>query len=156
MPFGGGEERQLALLLCDMREFTPFVERHPAHDVIHIINRFFTAVGEAILLNDGLICQYVGDEITGPFGVETASAERCCLAGVRAGLGMLAALDRLNIDLRAEFNTELRIGVGPHFGSVLVGRVGHPSWEEFAVVVAEAWRGFIDSILHLMSHGAVG
>ena len=62
---GKGEEKQLAILFCDMRNFTPFVEGNMAYDVVHILNRFFSALGEAILMNNGLIYQYVGDEIVG-------------------------------------------------------------------------------------------
>ncbi len=36
---GVGEERTLAILFCDMRDFTPFVESHSAYDVVHILNR---------------------------------------------------------------------------------------------------------------------
>ncbi|MGB1274490.1 MAG: adenylate/guanylate cyclase domain-containing protein [Nannocystaceae bacterium] len=132
--YGSGKERRLALLFCDMRNFTSFVESHLAHDVVHMMNRFFTALGEPILLNNGMIYQYVGDEIVGLFGVSDDSAERVCHAGIRAGLGMLAALKRLNVSLKRDFQTELGVGIGLHFGRVIVGRMGHPSVEKFAVV----------------------
>ncbi len=46
------EERTLAVLFCDIREFTPFVDAHLAYDVVHILNRFFKAAGDAILINN--------------------------------------------------------------------------------------------------------
>ncbi len=134
LPSGTGEERPLAILFCDMRNFTPFVETHFAYDVVHIMNRFFTALGEPILLNNGLIYQYVGDEITGLFGVGKDTPEQSCLAAVRAGIGMIEALERLNPELERDFDTELAIGIGIHFGPTIVGRVGHPSHQQFAVI----------------------
>jgi len=129
-----GEERQLAVLFCDMRQFTPFAERHLAHDVVHVLNRFFSALGEPVLLNNGVIYQYVGDELTALFGVGGGDQTEICTAAVRAGLGMLDAIERLNNELSSEFGMEIAVGVGIHFGPTIVGRVGHPSHQQFAVV----------------------
>ncbi len=52
---GVAEERHLAILFCDMRNFTPFAERHLPYDVVHVLNRFFGVLGEPILMNDGVI-----------------------------------------------------------------------------------------------------
>ncbi len=62
------EERALAVLFCDIRDFTPFVDRNLAYDVVHILNRFFKAAGDAIVINNGVIYQHVGDQIVGLFG----------------------------------------------------------------------------------------
>jgi hemoglobin-like flavoprotein len=102
--------------------------------VVHILNRFFTAVGDAILVNNGVIYQYVGDQIIGLFGVGGDSPAKSCLDAVRAGLGMLAALGDLNAELASEFGTTLAIGVGAHFGPLIVGMMGHPHHRQFTVV----------------------
>lgn len=129
-----GEERMLAMLFCDMRDFTNFAETHSAFDVVHILNRLFAALGEPILLNGGVIYQYVGDEISGLFGLDHANAERACRASVRAALGMLDALDQLNKSLLDEFGVQITIGIGVHYGPAIVGEVGHPARRQFSVV----------------------
>ena len=134
LPEGQGKDRQVAILFCDMRNFTPFVESHLPYDVVHILNRFFSALGERILLCNGFIYQYVGDEITGLFGLGDDAPHNSCLAAVRAGLGMLDALEQLNPELSEEFGEELAVGIGIHFGTVVVGRIGHPSDRRFSVV----------------------
>ena len=83
------EERTLAVLFCDIREFTPFVDKNLAYDVVHILNRFFAAVGDAILMNNGVIYQYIGDQIIGLFGVGGDPPEKSCLDTLRAGFRML-------------------------------------------------------------------
>jgi adenylate cyclase len=128
------EERTLAVLFCDIRDFTPFVDAHLAYDVVHILNRFFAAVGDAILANNGIIYQYVGDQIIGLFGVGGDPPRKSCLDAVRAGLGMLVALDDLNADLSDEFGTTLAIGIGAHFGPLIVGMMGHPDHRQFTVI----------------------
>lgn len=128
------EERTLAVLFCDIRDFTPFVDAHLAYDVVHILNRFFKAVGDAILINNGVIYLYVGDQIIGLFGVGGDPPEKSCLDSIRAGLGMLAALDDLNAELSGEFGTKLEIGIGAHFGPLVVGMMGHPDHRQFTVI----------------------
>ena len=128
------EERELAVLFCDIRNFTPFVEAHLAYDVVHILNRFFKASGDAILINNGVIYQYVGDQVIGLFGVGGDPPEKSCLDTIRAGLGILAALNDLNAELSGEFGTTLEIGIGAHFGSLIVGMMGHPDHRQFTVV----------------------
>ena len=53
-----GAERQLAILFCDMRDFTALADSNSAFDVVHILNRFFEALGDPILLNGGIISHY--------------------------------------------------------------------------------------------------
>ena len=128
------EERTLAVLFCDIRDFTPFVEAHLAYDVVHILNRFFKAVGDAILINNGVIYQYVGDQVVGLFGLGGDPPEKSCLDTIRAGLGMLAALNDLNAELSDEFATTLAIGIGAHVGPLIVGMMGHPDHRQFTAV----------------------
>ncbi len=128
------QERTLAVLFCDIRNFTPFFDTHLAYDVVHILNRFFKAVGDAILINNGVIYQYVGDQIVGLFGVAGDPPEKSCLDTIRAGLGMLESLNDLNVQLSDEFGTTLEIGIGAHFGSLIVGMMGHPDHRQFTVV----------------------
>ncbi len=128
------EERALAVLFCDIREFTPFVDRNLAFDVVHILNRFFEAVGDAILANNGVIYQYVGDQIIGLFGASGDPPAKSCLNAIRSGLGMLDAVGTLNAQLSKEFGVVLEIGVGAHFGPLIAGMMGHPGHRQFTVV----------------------
>jgi class 3 adenylate cyclase/hemoglobin-like flavoprotein len=131
---GTSQEKTLAVLFCDIRQYTSFVDRNLAYDVVHILNRFFEAVGDAILINNGVIYQYVGDQVIGLFGVGGDPPEKSCLDTIRAGLGMLAALNDLNPELSAEFGATLEVGIGAHFGPVVVGMMGHPSHRQFTVI----------------------
>lgn len=134
VPLGQGEERPLALLFCDLRDFTKLAENHTNFDLAHMLNRFFTILGDPILMNNGIIYQYAGDEIIGLFGTGGGQKEKICYDAIRAGLGMLYAVERLNrIELK-DFNTEFRIGVGLHFGKAFVGQIGHPKHRQFAVI----------------------
>ena len=128
-----GIDRDLAILFCDMRNFVGIADSNSAYDVMHILNRFFAAVGEPILINGGVITQYVGDQICGLFGLNDGTPKMSCESSVRSALGMVAALEELNKDLREEFNLHISIGIGVHFGTAILGRVGHPAFKHVAV-----------------------
>jgi class 3 adenylate cyclase/hemoglobin-like flavoprotein len=129
-----GAERQLAILFCDMRDFTALADSNSAFDVVHILNRFFEALGDPILLNGGIISHYVGDQICGLFGLDDADTGRVCAGAIRAALGMVQAIDALNEELASAFGLRVRIGIGVHFGSVIVGEVGHPTLRRLTIV----------------------
>lgn len=47
---------------------------------------------------------------------------------------MLKELDDLNQHLQAHLDVQLRIGIGIHFGDVIVGEFGHPKKMQFTAI----------------------
>ena len=134
VPLGSAEERSIAFLFCDLRNFTTMASQNLAFDVAHLLNRFYTALGDPILMNNGVIYQYVGDEIVGIFGTAGGTKEKNCTDAVRAALGMQYAAHRLNNIDGADFDTKLKIGIGINYGRAFIGHLGHPKHRQFAVV----------------------
>ncbi len=131
---GIGEERDMAFLFCDMRNFTPIAEKQLNFDLAHILNRFFTALGDPVYMNNGIIYQYAGDEIIAIFGAGGDRPQKSCTDAIRAALGMLYAIRRLNKwDLQA-FDVTMSIGIGIHFGRAFIGNVGHHRHKQFAII----------------------
>jgi adenylate cyclase len=129
-----GKDRQLAILFSDIRNFTPFAESHLPYDVIHILGRYFRKVGEPVIRHGGYIDKYMGDGIMAIFGLERTSAAEACRDAVAAALGMLASLEELNVYISKQFDTEFRIGIGIHVGSVIIGEMGHPQKMQFTAI----------------------
>lgn len=134
VPVGIGEETELIVLFCDMRNFTTLSERQTNFDMAHILNRFFTVMGDAVLMNNGLIYQYAGDEIVALFGVGSEDKVQASQDAIRAAIGMTYAVERLNKWDLKHFDASIDIGVGLHFGRVFIGNVGHPQHKQFAVI----------------------
>ena len=133
-PEGRAEERPIAILFCDMRNFTKLSSHNVSFDIAYLLNRFYTALGDPILMNNGIIYQYVGDEIVGVFGTAGGTREKNCMDAIRAAKGMEYALERLNkIELK-EFDVKLEIGIGINFGLAYVGHLGHPTHRQFSVI----------------------
>jgi class 3 adenylate cyclase/hemoglobin-like flavoprotein len=134
VPEGDAEERAIAILFCDMRDFTRIATSQLAFDTAHMLNRFYTVLGEPILMNNGIIYQYVGDEIIGIFGVSGGTRQKNCKDAIRAALGMQYAIRRLNHFELVDFETDVKIGIGINFGRAFIGYLGHPNHKQFAVI----------------------
>ncbi len=129
-----GEERPIAIVFCDIRDFTSISTKHPNFDLAYMLNQFYTILGEPILKNNGIIYQYVGDEIIGLFGAGGGSKEKNCEDAIRAALGMLYATEQLNRTELRNFGTAFKTGIGVHFGKAYLGHIGHPKHKQFAVL----------------------
>lgn len=122
VPRSVGEDRHLAILFSDIRNFTSFAESQLPYDVIHVLNRYFNRVGSIINKYNGQINNFMGDGIMALFGV--TQPETAALDAVRAGLEMLRAVEGMQPYFELQFKTNFRIGIGIHYGEVVLGAVG--------------------------------
>ncbi len=117
-----GEEKSLAILFCDIRGFTKLSELMLPYDVIYILNRYFQAMGEVVDKYNGVINNYMGDGFMALFGIN--NSEQAAENAVRASLKMLEVLEILNNSIELLFAHPLKIGIGIHYGTVVLGSVG--------------------------------
>lgn len=130
---GLGQIRSVAVLFADMRNFTPITASCPAFDVIYILNRYFTTLKQAITSHGGRVNLCVGDEISAVFGLED-DPRVACRQALGAGLDMQRRIATLSRVVKNEFGVSLAIGVGIHFGPVIVGKVGPSDDLRFGLV----------------------
>lgn len=117
-----GSEKRLAIMFADIRNFTQFSETHVPYDVIHLLNRYYYRIGKIIRAYGGHIDNYIGDGIMAIFGADDPNDAAYC--AVKAGLEMLETVTQMRPYVQAIHNWELRIGIGIHYGMVVVGNVG--------------------------------
>ena len=118
-----GEEKEMALLFLDIRNFTHIVENHPAFDVIHIIRKLFSSFQSRIETHKGKIVETMGDGLYAAFGYETTKEQSAQLA-VEAAYSILTDLQLLNETyLIPYFEQKINIGIGIHAGKVVTGTV---------------------------------
>lgn len=117
-----GEEKELAILFLDMRGFTARTTGQLPYDVVFLLNRFFDAVVPAVTRNNGTIDKYMGDGFLAVF--ETANAHSSAQAALRATMGIAKALASFNVQLNAEGQPPVAIGIGVHLGDVVLGEIG--------------------------------
>ncbi|HJQ60520.1 MAG TPA: adenylate/guanylate cyclase domain-containing protein [Vineibacter sp.] len=119
-----GAEKVVAVLFADLRGFTAMSEKRLPFDVVFILNRYFRSMGEAVQAAGGQVDKFIGDGVMAVFGLRTdgPTAARQSLDAARR---MSIALELLNDSLMHEVDRPLRIGVGIHAGSAIVGEMGH-------------------------------
>lgn len=119
-----GQEREIAVLFADMRNFTGLSENKLPYDVVYILNRYFTILGEAVDEAGGHLDKFIGDGAMALFGVETGIEEGCRQA-LKAARLIAVKLDGLNQALENDLELPLRVGIGIHAGPAIVGEMGY-------------------------------
>lgn len=127
------EERAVAVLFADMRGFTRFTESRLPYDVVFVLNRYRDAMAAAIEQAGGVVNEFVGDGIMALFGLQS-DVESGCRDALRAAQLMARRLDALNDALGADLREPLRIGIGIHAGSVIVGEFSRVNLKGITVV----------------------
>jgi adenylate cyclase len=123
-PTGGGAERFVAILFVDIRASTQLVENRLPYDVVFILNRFFEAVGSAIIAAGGAPNQFIGDGMMAIFGTKT-DAGRACAQALEAARLIDWHLAEMNRALANELQQPIGFGIGIHAGEVIIGTMGY-------------------------------
>ena len=117
------ERRQLTVLFCDLVDSTALAGQLDPEDLREVMRAYQAACAEVIQRFDGHIAQYLGDGLLVYFGYPQAHEDDAQRA-VRAGLGMVAALQALNTRLAQQHGVRLAVRIGIHTGLVVVGEMG--------------------------------
>jgi class 3 adenylate cyclase len=119
----GGEEREVTILMSDLRGFTALAARLTPHDVIAFLNLYLEAMVEVIGRYGGTIDEIIGDAILVIFGAPVACSDHATKA-VACGLAMQLAMPEVNRRLVEKGAAPLEMGIGIHTGPVIVGNIG--------------------------------
>jgi class 3 adenylate cyclase len=130
----GGQLAEVSVLFSDIRGFTSMTEKMAPEALIALLNRYFDAMSDAVIAEDGLINKFGGDSLLAVFGTPLNPTREHAAQAVRAAQGMLAALDTFNADQTARGEPTLRIGVGVASGAVVAGNVGSEERLEYTVI----------------------
>jgi class 3 adenylate cyclase len=128
-----GETSLVTMLFCDLRAYTPFVERRDPKEVVRFLNSYFSEMEDAVREHNGIVLQYIGDEIEAVFGAPIPEPNHPEMA-VKAALEMRRRLAELNRQRQAGGDDPIRHGIGIHTGEVLAGSVGSPQRLVYAMV----------------------
>jgi len=129
----GGEERQVTILMSDLRGFTAMAARLTPRQVIGFLNLYLESMVEVIGRYQGTIDEIIGDAILVIFGAPVACEDHAAKA-VACGLAMQLAMTEVNRRLAEKGATELEMGIGIHTGRVIVGNIGSERRTKYAAV----------------------
>jgi adenylate cyclase len=128
-----GQEREVVILFADLRGFTTLSESRLPYDVVFILNRYFEAVGQAVEGNNGHIDKFIGDGVMALFGIEDEPA-RAAVDALAAAGAIAMRIARLNVELGHDLPTPLRVAIGIHSGTVILGEMGYGTARSFTAI----------------------
>lgn len=128
-----GRKQDVAVMFTDIRDFTTLSESLKPEDVVELLKEYHAKMVNIIFENGGTLDKFIGDGIMATFGTPDSKPDDAYRA-VIAGLTMKKALVELNADRKKKSLSELRIGIGIHFGSVIAGNIGTENRMEYTVI----------------------
>jgi adenylate cyclase len=119
-----GEERYLVSMFVDMRGSTRLAENRLPFDTVFVVNRFLSAVSQAVIECGGQPNQFLGDGQLALFGLAT-NRQTACRQALKAAAMIAANVEQLNQFLKHDLREPIRFGIGIHAGDVIVGDIGY-------------------------------
>ena len=120
-------EREVTVLLADIRGFTTLSEGLDPRDNFLFINSFNKKMGPIIRKNNGFIIQYLGDGFMALFPAGSQNA-------LRASVQMHGELENYNKERIEKKRTPVKIGVGMQDGKLIMGITGDAERLDAAII----------------------
>ncbi len=118
-----GHDADVTVLFCDIRGFSTITQRLGATKTIRWINDILTELSECVLRHDGVLVDYVGDELLAMWGAPGAQSDHAARA-VAAATDMLALRQPLCDRWHDVLVEDFGFGVGLSTGQARVGNTG--------------------------------
>jgi class 3 adenylate cyclase len=119
----GMEQRFMTILFADVESFTTIAEQLSSQELSEQTSHYFETVTSAVAEESGTIDKFIGDCVMALWGAPTVMEDhvfRACVAALRANRRM----ERLNASWAAEGRKQMRVRIGVHCDTVVVGNVG--------------------------------
>jgi adenylate cyclase len=118
-----GREQPAAILFIDIAGFTGRSARIGPGATARFLRQFHARVEQAVLRHGGVLEQFTGDGAMVIFGVPRPGPEDP-VAALGCGRDLVAAIRAWSAELVAADQAPVKIGVGIHYGPVVIARLG--------------------------------
>jgi len=127
------ERRDVTVLFCDMRGFTPLAERLAPEEVVSLLNEFYTLMIDTTFKEEGILDKFLGDGVMAIFGAPILHEDHSIRA-IRTALAMQAGVNELARRRIAEGKDPVAVGIGVSAGEAVAGTVGTEDRMEYTVI----------------------
>ena len=135
---GGSEDvlrshrREITVLFCDLRGFTPFAETAEPEDVMAVLSELHEALGPLIFSHQGTLAQFTGDGMMVFFNDPIPCIDPAFRAA-RLAIDMRDCAMELAVGWRKR-GYQLDLGVGLAIGFATCGQVGFEGRSEYTAI----------------------
>jgi adenylate cyclase len=119
----GGEEVVVTVLFADLEGFTSWSEGMRPHDLVSLLNAYFTPMTRIVLEHLGTMDKYIGDALMALWGAPVHFSGHA-LKACEAALAMQAAVQGLRREWENRGWPPLIPRLGLHSGPVIAGNIG--------------------------------
>lgn len=124
---GDHVQKHMAVLFADIRSFTTLSESMTPKENFDFINSYLGSVSPVIRKHHGFIDKYIGDAIMALFSEQADDA-------VQASIEIHKQLVIFNADRQAHHLQPIKIGIGLHIGTLMLGTIGEEKRMEGTVI----------------------
>lgn len=124
---GDQVERQVTVFFSDIRAYTTLSEQMTPEDNFMFVNAYSERMGPIITRHNGFVNQYLGDGIMAIFQHSPDDA-------LQASIAMQQKMTEYNQQRIAKKRTPIRVGMGMHTGSLIMGIIGDEQRSEAATI----------------------
>lgn len=133
----GGETLTVTVLFSDIRNFTAVSEKLDPHEVVEMLNEYFSRACDPILEQGGTINKFFGDGVMAIFGAPSPSQDHARRA-LSAAISMKEVADNFRLWMQERFPDkglpDFQIGIGLHTGKAVIGNIGSPKRSEYTAI----------------------
>lgn len=129
----GGEKKDISVLFSDIKGFTSISEELSPEELVNLLNDYLTVMTDLVFYHRGLLDKYIGDAIMAVYGAPLAQEDhplRVCLTA----LDMIAELEKLKKQWKAQKKPQLDIRIGINSGYAVVGNMGSKKRFDYTVM----------------------
>jgi len=124
---GDQKRYDMSILFADIRSFTQLSEQMTPQENFNFINGYLKRVSPIIRHHNGFIDKYMGDGLMALFPDNASDA-------IQAGIAIQQQLAHYNEERLQKERVPIKVGIGIHHGSVMLGTVGEKERMESTVI----------------------
>lgn len=121
--FMEGQDTEVSVLFCDLRGFSSVTESLEPKQAIEWINDVMSELSQCVIDRDGVLVDYVGDELFAMWGAPGNQTDHATRA-ITTARAMLEAIEMLRTRWRSVLSLDFGAGIGINTGIARVGNVG--------------------------------
>jgi adenylate cyclase len=123
----------LTVMFTDIAGFTPQAEHLPEDETAALLNHHFALLGACIEHEHGIIDKYIGDSVMAVWGPLSGASDHAA-AAIRSALAIARVIREDNVKRHADGKPPIRLRIGLHSGSAVIGNIGAPGRINYTVV----------------------
>ncbi len=124
-----GTRKKVCVMFLDIRQFTPFVEKHEPEEVVAYLNTLFGFMIKIIESHHGVINQFLGDGFMATFGAPVSIGN----SSRHATEASKEIIEKISEEFEKGNIPKTRIGIGLHYDEAVTGNIGSSTRKQYSI-----------------------